>query len=90
MLILIWSQITFIEISLKESSTQKGNKIAPHIYTLTSHIRECTLVMNLEYKDGQNEIEAVVYEGAFINGSHQIKRRINGTNIVPARNLAHL
>ena len=46
--------------------------------------------MNLGYKDGHNKIEAVVYEGAFINGSHQIKRRINRTNIVPARNLAHL
>ena len=46
--------------------------------------------MNLGYKDGHNKIEAVAYEGAFINGSHQIKRRINGTNIVPARNLAHL
>ena len=46
--------------------------------------------MNLGYKDGHNKIVAVVYEGAFINGSHQIKRRINGTNIVLARNLAHL
>ena len=46
--------------------------------------------MNLGYKDGHNKIVAMVYEGAFINGSHQIKRHINGTNIVLARNLAHL
>ena len=46
--------------------------------------------MNLGYEDGHDKVEAVVYKGAFINGSYRIKRRINGTDIGPARILAHL
>ena len=36
--------------------------------------------MNLEYKDGPRNIEAMVYEGAFNNGSYQIRKHKNRIN----------
>ena len=47
--------------------------------------------MNLEYKDGLNKNEAMVYEGATTTGSHRIIMHRNRTHIlVPTRILAHL
>ena len=47
--------------------------------------------MNLVYKDGKGNNEAVVYEGASANGLRHIIRRKDGTKImVPDCNLEHL
>ena len=46
---------------------------------------------NLDYKDGLNKHEAMVYEGASTIGSHWIIRHKRWTNIlVPARIIAHV
>ena len=51
----------------------------------------CELGMNLVYKDGQGNNEAVVYEGASADGLSHTIRRANGTRLsVPDSNLAFL
>ena len=46
--------------------------------------------MNLEYEDGPRNIEAMVYEGAFNNGSYQIRKHKNRINkFLFANDLTH-